>query len=214
MSFIISRIVNPSSAKWLYRSLSTTQCTRKMELGNERWHEPSSVPGTSKTYMWPSYNERVHLPEEGLIRPAYVTHMRSMIKHSPKRMWYYASFVRGLTVDEALKQLSFIDRKGAHIIREVIEEAVELAVAEHDVEYRTNLWIAESLSDVCDRIKGYRRHARMRFGIVEYKYVNYYVRLEEGRPPKHYYSVKEAKTPEEQLNEWLNEHRRKEIPRI
>ena len=36
-------------------------------------------------------------------------------------------------------------------------------------------------------MKGMRRHARGRFGMVEYKYMHYFVRLEEGPPPKKYF---------------------------
>ena len=34
-------------------------------------------------------------------------------------MWYVAQFMQGLSVDEALKQLSFIKGKGAIIAKEV-----------------------------------------------------------------------------------------------
>ena len=36
-------------------------------------------------------------------------------------------------------------------------------------------------------VKGMRRHARGRFGMVEYKYMHYFIRLEEGPPPKKYF---------------------------
>ena len=39
------------------------------------------------------------------LEPAYVVHMRAMIKYSPWKMWYLAQFIRGMTVDEAIKQL-------------------------------------------------------------------------------------------------------------
>ena len=39
---------------------------------------------------------------------------------------------------------SFINKKGALHIRETLEEAVEMAQREHDVEFRTKLWVAES----------------------------------------------------------------------
>lgn len=56
-------------------------------------------------------------------------------------MWYIACLVRGMTVDEALKQLRFIIKKGAKEVRETIEEARELAIKEHNVEYASNLWV-------------------------------------------------------------------------
>jgi large subunit ribosomal protein L22 len=56
-------------------------------------------------------------------------------------MWYIACLVRGMTVDEAIKQLKFVVKKGAKDVRETIEEARELAVKEHNVEFASNLWV-------------------------------------------------------------------------
>ena len=58
-------------------------------------------------------------------------------------MWYIAVLVRGMTVDEAIKQLKFISKKGARDVRETIEEARELAIREHNVEFPSNLWVGE-----------------------------------------------------------------------
>lgn len=56
-------------------------------------------------------------------RPAYICHMRAKARYSPKKMWYLASMVRGLTVDEAIKQLKHVqgerNLKGANIVRSV-----------------------------------------------------------------------------------------------
>lgn len=58
-------------------------------------------------------------------------------------MWYVAVFIRGMTIDEALRQLSFCHKKGASFVRETILEAQEMAVKEHNVEFKSNLWIGE-----------------------------------------------------------------------
>ena len=71
--------------------------------------------------------------------------MRTNIKYSPDKMWYIASFVRGMSVDEALKQLNFVLKKGAVDVKEVIQEAIEIAQKNHNVEYRSNLWIGKFL---------------------------------------------------------------------
>lgn len=55
-----------------------------------------------------------------------------------------------------------------------------------------------------------RRHARGRVGRVEYKYVHYFVRLEEGKPPQDYYG--RLVTPEQKLNDWLRKKRERKIP--
>lgn len=70
--------------------------------------------------------------------------MKTNIKYSPWKMWYIASFVRGMSVDAALKQLKFVLKSGARDVAETIEEARRMAIAEHNVEYGTNLWVAES----------------------------------------------------------------------
>lgn len=71
----------------------------------------------------------------------YVCHQKTNIKYSPEKLWYIASLVRGMTVDEAVKQLSFINKKGAVFVKEAILEAQKLAVTEHNVEFKSNLWI-------------------------------------------------------------------------
>lgn len=73
----------------------------------------------------------------------YICHMKENIKYSPKKMWYIAAFVRGMSVDEAVKQLSFLHMKGAEIAKQVILEAQRLAVEEHNVEFKSNLWVGE-----------------------------------------------------------------------
>lgn len=46
-----------------------------------------------------------------------------------------------MTVDEAVKQLGFVNKKGAKFVKEAILEAQELAVTQHNVEFKSNLWI-------------------------------------------------------------------------
>lgn len=70
-------------------------------------------------------------------------HQKANIKYSPKKLWYIASFIRGMTVDEAIKQLSFVNKKGAVFVKEAILEAQEKAVTQHNVEYKSNLWIGK-----------------------------------------------------------------------
>lgn len=58
-------------------------------------------------------------------------------------MWYIACLIRGMSVDEALKQLSFVSKKGAVYVKETLLEAQELAVKDHNVEYKSNLWVGK-----------------------------------------------------------------------
>ncbi|XP_016950447.1 39S ribosomal protein L22, mitochondrial [Drosophila biarmipes] len=160
---------------------------------------------------WLEYNKTVHPPQEADEEPrkAYVCHMRNHIKYSPDKMWYIAAFVRGMSVDEALKQLNFVLKKGATDVKETILEAQQMAVERHNVEYKSNLWIAESFVGKGRVYKGVRRHARGRFGKVEYKHCHYFVRLEEGEPPQHYYQ--EPQTPEQQYEHWLEQMRSRKV---
>lgn len=57
--------------------------------------------------------------------------------------------------------------------------------------------------------RGVRRHARARVGKVEYFHCHYYVRLEEGSPPKDYYG--RQVTPEEQLENWMESMRNRKV---
>ena len=43
--------------------------------------------------------------------------MRALSKYSEKRMWYVASMVRGLSVDEAITQLKFVNTMGGVIAK-------------------------------------------------------------------------------------------------
>ena len=51
-------------------------------------------------------------------------------------MWYVASMIRGMSIDEALKQLSFVNKKGAVHVKEVLLEAQKLAVEKNNVEFK------------------------------------------------------------------------------
>ncbi|XP_018579948.1 39S ribosomal protein L22, mitochondrial [Anoplophora glabripennis] len=173
---------------------------------NSAWHNDS------KPKKFLKYNKEVYPPQspEEEPRPAFVCHQRTNIKYSPWKMWYIASFIRGMPVDEAIKQLKFVTKKGAKDVRETIEEAKELAVKEHNVEFPSNMWVAESFVSKGHVVKGIRRHARARFGVVEYFHCHYFVRLEEGKPPKHYY-LPAPQQPHEQLQDWLANMRKRKI---
>lgn len=145
-------------------------------------------------------------------------------------MWYIASFIRGMSIDEAIKQLSFQMKKGAGDVKQVLLEAQDLAVTRHNVEFKSNLWVGKyiaisslvirktqnslvSAESFCGKgkvYKGLRRHARGRFGRVEYKHVHYFCRLEEGSPPEHFY-LPHPQTPEDQLDNWLQEMRNRKV---
>ncbi|KAG4079970.1 hypothetical protein HA402_006282 [Bradysia odoriphaga] len=164
------------------------------------------------SYKWLEHNKTIFPPQtpDETPRPAYVCHVNKYFKYSPEKMWYIAILVRGMSVDEAVRQLSFVEKKGSDFAKQTILEAQKMAVERHNVEYKTNLWVAESFVGKGRFIKGARRHARRRIGEVEYKYCHYYVRLEEGKPPVDYY--RKNVTPSEQLEKYMQQMRSRKIP--
>ncbi|XP_051960856.1 39S ribosomal protein L22, mitochondrial-like [Xyrauchen texanus] len=139
-------------------------------------------------------------------RPAEIHHCRRQIKYSKDKMWYLAKLIRGMTVDQALTQLEFNDKKGAKIMKEVILEAQEMAVKNHNVEYKSNLYIAESFSSKGKYLKRIRFHGRGMFGIMDKVHCHYFVKLVEGVPP----SV-EQKTGFDQAKEYVEQLRNRTV---
>lgn len=70
--------------------------------------------------------------------------------------------------------------------------------------------LAESFATKGTVIKGIRRHAKRRTGEVRYMFTHYFVRLEEGTPPKDYYLLN-PRTPQQQLDDWLEQMRQRKI---
>ncbi|XP_011498342.1 PREDICTED: 39S ribosomal protein L22, mitochondrial [Ceratosolen solmsi marchali] len=160
-----------------------------------------------------SYNDIIY-PVQGFDeerRPAYVCHQKCNIRYTPKKMTYVAWLIRGMSVDEAIKQLSFVLKKGGAIVKEAILEAQAMAVEHHNVEFKSNLWVAESFTSKAYTIKGKRKHKGALFGEVRYTYCHYFVRLEEGEPPKDYYKTNH-KSSSELLEDWKEQMRRRKIP--
>uniref|UniRef100_A0A3Q3R739 Large ribosomal subunit protein uL22m n=1 Tax=Monopterus albus TaxID=43700 RepID=A0A3Q3R739_MONAL len=135
---------------------------------------------------WEKKNRKVYPPQhpDEPRRPAEIHHGRRQIKYSKDKMWYLAKLIRGLSIDEAVAQLEFNDKKGAKIMKEVLLEAQEMAVRNHNVEYKSNLYVAESFSSKGKYLKRIRYHGRGMFGIMDKVYCHYFVKLVEGPPPK------------------------------
>ncbi|CAB1352477.1 unnamed protein product [Coregonus sp. 'balchen'] len=121
-------------------------------------------------------------------RPAEVHHCRRQIKYSKDKMWYLANM------------LEFNDKKGAKIMKEVLLEAQEMAVRNHNVEYKSNLYVAESFSNKGKYLKRIRYHGRGMFGIMDKVHCHYFVKLVEGHPPK-----AEQKTGFDQAKEYVEQ---------
>ncbi|XP_043925483.1 39S ribosomal protein L22, mitochondrial isoform X2 [Protopterus annectens] len=145
------------------------------------------------------------LPDEPR-RPAEVYHCRRQIKYSKDKMWYLAKMIRGMSIDQALAQLEFNNKKGAKIMKEVLLEAQDMAVRCHNVEYKSNLYVAESFSGKGAYLKRIRYHGRGMFGIMDKVYCHYFVKLVEGSPP-----VTVEKTGLDQAREYVQGLRNRTI---
>ncbi|XP_033500857.1 large ribosomal subunit protein uL22m [Epinephelus lanceolatus] len=149
---------------------------------------------------WERKNKKMYppqLPDEPR-RPAEIHHSRRQIKYSKDKMWYLAKMIRGMSIDQAIAQLEFNDKKGAKIMKEVLEEAQEMAVRNYNVEYKSNLYVAESYSGKGRYLKRIRYHGRGMFGIMDKVFCHYFVKLVEGPPPK-----TEEKTSFDQAKEYV-----------
>ncbi|XP_037125242.1 39S ribosomal protein L22, mitochondrial [Syngnathus acus] len=157
---------------------------------------------------WERKNKIIYppqLPDEPR-RPAEIHHSRRQIKYSKDKMWYLAKMIRGMSIDEAVAQLEFNDKKGAKIMREVLVEAQEMAVKNHNVEYKSNLYVAESHTGKGMYLKRIRYHGRGMFGIMDKVYCHYFVKLVEGPPP-----TVEKKTSLDQANEYVESLKRRTV---
>ncbi|XP_063852578.1 large ribosomal subunit protein uL22m-like isoform X2 [Scylla paramamosain] len=177
------------------------------------FHTTESLKKNGKM-RWEYLNNKMYRPTPigETERPAFVAHVKKNLKYSPDKMWYIACLVRGLKIDDAINQLKFVSQKGAQFAIDTLEEARQMAIRDHYVEYPSNLWVSESFVGRGLVYRGYRRHARRRFGKVEYKHCHYFVTLEEGDPPQQYYTYQAKLTPEEMLQEYLKELRKRNVP--
>lgn len=162
-------------------------------LNNPIWHEQAkkrSQENENEWYQdmgaWTEKNKILYPPlhpDQG-IRPAEIYHGRAKIRHSAKKMFHITHLVRNMNVDEAIYKLDFVcyrGNKSAKIVREILLEAQDMAVNEHNVEFKSNLHIAHSFA--CP-------HSILPFRIYRAagrppckgscRFSNYYVMLREG----------------------------------
>ncbi|KAJ8385424.1 hypothetical protein AAFF_G00189500 [Aldrovandia affinis] len=157
---------------------------------------------------WERKNQIVYPPQrqDEPPRQAEIHHCRRQIKYSKDKMWYLAKLIRGMSIDQAIAQLEFNDKKGAKIMKEVLLEAQDMAVKSHNVEYKSNLYIAESFSSKGKYLKRIRYHGRGRFGIMDKVHCHYFVKLVEGVPP-----TVEQKTGFDQAKEYVEQLKNRTI---
>ncbi|VUZ53724.1 unnamed protein product [Hymenolepis diminuta] len=151
-----------------------------------------------KTKLWELYNEVVYPPHDTSkpitvdelfteTRPAEVTYTKENILYSQKKLWLLGFMIRGLSVDEAFQQLGFRPEKGARILEQALEAAIEKAVTEHDVEFCTNLWVEQALVLRGDGVPRIHKGLRTNVSMKNYHYSRLLIRLREGKPPVLYH---------------------------
>ena len=165
-------------------------------LNNPLWHEQAKERSRSNENewhrdleAWTERNKTLYPPLDSNqgIRPAEIYHGRAKIRYSAKKLFHITHLVRNMNIDEAIYKLNFITEKkvkGAKIVREILLEAQELAVNEHNVEFKSNLHIVHSFA--CE-------HSILPFIIYRAtgrppckgscRFSNYYVMLREGPAP-------------------------------
>lgn len=95
-------------------------------------------------------------------------------------MWPACQFVRGRNVDYAIQQLRYKQVKSCLILADIIEEAKERAKNEFSIAEPGKMFIAEAFAIQDKIIKGMRRHAKENWCTIRYRYINVFIRLEEG----------------------------------
>ncbi|KAK6055703.1 REX1 DNA Repair, partial [Cooperia oncophora] len=149
---------------------------------------PDPLKGYGMTpEKWEYYNKVVWpphyiVPETGLPKAREVFHCRESVHFSPKRMWQACQLIWRTNVDEAITQLNFQQIKSCKILAEVLTEAKERAVNEFHIEFPSDMFVADAFPIQCQIVKGARRHAHENWCTIRYRYINIFVRLEEGSP--------------------------------
>uniref|UniRef100_A0A1I7W4Z4 Large ribosomal subunit protein uL22m n=1 Tax=Loa loa TaxID=7209 RepID=A0A1I7W4Z4_LOALO len=160
----------------------------KRHDGEEGESHPMIGQDVMTPEKWNYYNKVVWppnyvSPETGLPLLRQVYYCRESVHCSPKRMFMACHLVWRLNVDEALEQLRLQRKKACTILRQALIEAKKKASAELHVEFPSDMHVAEAFPVQCQIVKGYRRHARERITVTRYRYINVFVRLEEGDGP-------------------------------
>ncbi|XP_030836879.1 39S ribosomal protein L22, mitochondrial-like [Strongylocentrotus purpuratus] len=146
----------------------------------------SFVHTSSNSFAWDAKNKKVYPPQKpGEPRnPAEIYYSRKDIKHSQRKMWYITTFIKGMMIDDAVAQLEHVNKKAAKIAREVLLEAQEEAVKNHNVEFKSNLHIAEALVGKGKYQHAIRFHAKGRASMLDLVYCHLNIKLQEGPPPE------------------------------
>jgi len=98
----------------------------------------------------------------------------------PRKMNSVAFQIRKLPIDEAITQMKFSPKKAAETIKEVLEEAQQLAVEKYNVRDKSNLWVEQAYVGKGNHIKQIKYHAKGRFGRMKIYFCHFFLILQEG----------------------------------
>jgi len=139
------------------------------------------------------------------LQPPFVVHSRQQIRGNPKQLNYAAYMIMGMNVDDAIDQLDLHPFEECTELKETILEAVDLAINQHGMEFRSNMYVAYSKAVKGKYFFGVRKRMGSNFQKTKYKYTNYIVCLVEGEAPKDFFPV------DHQDCNWKLENRLKQL---
>ncbi|CAD5228880.1 unnamed protein product [Bursaphelenchus okinawaensis] len=145
----------------------------------EKWEYQNKV-------VWPP---GYVVPETGLPKPPEVYHCIENIHFAPKKMFTSCQFAWRMKVKDALIQLKFKGGKGTLLMADAIEQARNRAQNEFHINNPDDMFVAEAFAIQCAIKKSRKRHARENWNITRHRFINVFVRLEEGEPPGYKSSI-------------------------
>uniref|UniRef100_A0A0N5AQ02 sphingomyelin phosphodiesterase n=1 Tax=Syphacia muris TaxID=451379 RepID=A0A0N5AQ02_9BILA len=156
--------------------------------GEEGPVDPLRKYGTTPE-KWEYYNKVVWgpnfvVPETGLRKRKEVYHCLQSVHCSPKKMWRVCHLVQRRNVDDALMQLRYAAySRASNLMTQLLQETKKRAAEEFYVEFPSDMHVAEAFAIQCNIIKSSRRHAHEMWHDIKHRYINIFVRLEEGEGP-------------------------------
>ncbi|KAI6215173.1 hypothetical protein M3Y94_00354500 [Aphelenchoides besseyi] len=127
----------------------------------EKWDYQNKV-------VWPIGHV---VPETGLPKAREVFHCEESIHFNPKKIWTTCHFVWRM--------------KAALVMAKALNEAKRRAKDEFHIPDPSNMFVAEAFAVQYQILKSNRRHARENWQKIRHRYINLYVRLEEGDGPSY-----------------------------
>lgn len=112
-----------------------------------------------------------------------IPHCRRDIRIAPKKMTLVANLVARMSIEDAITQCEFSNKGAAAVVKEVLEEAQEVAVKKYGIDDKTNLYVDQSHVGRGQHLKRIKFHGRGRFGKMKRFYCHYFCVLKEGVPP-------------------------------